>query len=279
MSDLSIEHPDLELGKHSAYEHHYNPSKLFPICRDEKRIEIGVHPNALPFYGYDLWNHYEVSYLNEKGKPIVLIAEIIYSCHSPSIIESKSMKLYFNTFNQTRFKDLEEVQKTIQKDIENAIAYPVSVQLFSLEEASYLNTIAKFEGIHLDTLDIDCDKYTPDSALLRCESEITEETLYSNLLKSNCLVTHQPDWGSIQIHYIGQKIQHEGLLQYLISFRNHNEFHEQCIERIFVDIMKQCQPKSLTVYGRYTRRGGVDINPIRSTEKNIDIKKMRLIRQ
>jgi 7-cyano-7-deazaguanine reductase len=171
------------------------------------------------------------------------------------------------------------VQKTIQKDIENAIAHPVSVQLFSLEEASYLNTIAKFEGIHLDKLDIDCDKYTPDATLLTCHSEITEETLYSNLLKSNCLVTHQPDWGSIQIHYIGQKIQHEGLLQYLISFRNHNEFHEQCIERIFVDIMKQCQPKSLTVYGRYTRRGGVDINPIRSTEKNLEIKKIRLTRQ
>jgi 7-cyano-7-deazaguanine reductase len=279
MKDLLVEHPNLELGKHSAYEHHYNPSKLFPICRDEKRIEIGVHPQALPFYGYDLWNHYEVSWLNEKGKPVVGIAEIIYSCHSGFIIESKSMKLYFNTFNQTRFKTILSVQETIEKDLEAAIKHPVQVRLFDLEDLSYLNQISTFKGIHLDQLDIDCDTYSPSAQLLRSGSEEVEETVYSHLLKSNCLVTHQPDWGSIQIHYIGKKIQHESLLQYLISFRNHNEFHEQCIERIFVDIMQECKPRSLTVYGRYSRRGGVDINPIRSTEKNIEISKMRLIRQ
>jgi 7-cyano-7-deazaguanine reductase len=279
MTDFSIEHPALELGKKSAYENHYNPDKLFPILRDEKRLEIGISPNALPFYGYDLWNHYEVSWLNPKGKPMVAIAEIIYSCHSPSIIESKSMKLYFNTFNQTRFQDKKEVEQTIQKDLEAALQHPVRIQLFNLEEASYLNQIQAFKGIHLDNLDVDCDEYQPNAQLLKIGAEEVEETLYSNLLKSNCLVTFQPDWGSIQIHYIGQKIQHASLLQYFITFRNHNEFHEQCIERIFQDIMQQCQPKSLTVYGRYTRRGGVDINPIRSTEKNIEIKKMRLIRQ
>jgi len=279
MNDFSIEHPALELGKKSAYEHHYNPDKLFPILRDEKRLEIGISPNALPFYGYDLWNHYEVSWLNPKGKPVVAIAEIIYSCHSPSIIESKSMKLYFNTFNQTRFQDKKEVEQTIQKDLEAALEHPVQIQLFDLEEASYLNQIHAFEGTHLDNLDVDCDEYQPNAQLLKVGTEEVEETLYSNLLKSNCLVTFQPDWGSIQIHYQGLKIDHESLLKYLITFRNHNEFHEQCIERIFQDIMQQCKPKSLTVYGRYTRRGGVDINPIRSTEKNITIKKMRLIRQ
>lgn len=279
MEETLIAQPELELGKHSAYEHHYNPKKLFPILRDEKRLEIGINPQQPPFFGFDLWNHYEVSWLNPKGKPMVGIAEIIYDCHSPHIIESKSMKLYFNTFNQSVFTSQKELENIIQNDIANAIEYPVEIHLFNLEDRSYLTETQTFFGTHLDVLDVECLDYTVNANLLSTEMEDVEETVYSHLLKSNCLVTHQPDWGSVQISYSGPKINHENLLKYLISFRNHNEFHEQCIERIFMDIMNHCQPKSLTVYGRYTRRGGVDINPIRSTESDVQIPKIRLIRQ
>ena len=279
MSELFIKHPGLELGKHSAYEHDYNPDKLFPISRDEKRLEIGINPENLPFYGFDLWNHYEVSWLNFKGKPMVGVAEILYDCHSPCIIESKSMKLYFNTFNQTKIQDVQTLQQIVQNDLSKAIGYPVNIQIYSLDEHSYLQEIPSFSGRLIDHLDVECHEYIVNPYLLKVENSEVEETLYSNLLKSNCLVTYQPDWGSVQISYTGPKINPESLLQYLVSFRNHNEFHEQCIERIFIDIMNFCQPKTLTVYGRYTRRGGVDINPIRSTEKNIQIQKMRLIRQ
>jgi 7-cyano-7-deazaguanine reductase len=279
MSDIFIEHPDLELGKHSAYEHHYNPDKLFPIRRDEKRLEIGVNPQVLPFYGFDLWNHYEVSWLNDKGKPMVGIAEIIYDCHSPCIIESKSMKLYFNTFNQTHIENFQSLIHMIEKDLTAAIQHPVNVHIYTPDDTSYLQNTAQFSGTLIDNLDVVCNEYVVNPKLLMTEETQVQETLVSNLLKSNCLVTYQPDWGSVQIAYRGKKINHESLLKYLVSFRNHNEFHEQCIERIFVDIMQHCHPESLTVYGRYTRRGGVDINPIRSTEKNINIPRLRLIRQ
>lgn len=279
MEDTLIPHPQLELGKKSAYQHHYDPKKLFPIPRDEKRLEIGINPRKPLFFGFDLWNHYEVSWLNPKGKPMVGIAEIIFDCHSPCIIESKSMKLYFNTFNQSVFTSQKELENIIQNDIAKAIEHPVEIRLFNLEDKSYLNYAHHFKGTYLDLLDIECIDYTVNSNLLSIEMEDVEETVYSHLLKSNCLVTHQPDWGSVQISYTGKKINHENLLKYLISFRNHNEFHEQCIERIFMDIMKYCRPQSLTVYGRYTRRGGVDINPIRSTESNIQIPKIRLVRQ
>lgn len=279
MEDTLITRPELELGKNSAYEHHYNPKKLFPIPRDEKRLEIGINSQNPSFFGFDLWNHYEVSWLNSKGKPMVGIAEIIYDCHSPCIIESKSMKLYFNTFNQSMFDSPEALEGIMQTDIAQAIEHPVEIRLFNLEDRSYLTQTQTFSGTHLDILDIECHDYIVNPSLLRTENEQIEETVYSHLLKSNCLVTHQPDWGSVQISYTGEKIHHESLLKYLISFRNHNEFHEQCIERIFIDIMTYCQPKTLTVYGRYSRRGGVDINPIRSTEKDIQIPKIRLIRQ
>lgn len=279
MEDNLKLNPALELGKKSDYENLYNPHKLFPIPRDEKRLEIGIDPKNLPFYGFDIWNHYEVSWLNPKGKPLVGIAEIIYDCHSPSIIESKSMKLYFNTFNQSTFENKTALEHIIQKDISHAIQHPVQIKIFDCNETSYFKKIDSFTGICLDDLDIECNEYIVNPTLLKNEDGRVEETIYSHLLKSNCLVTHQPDWGSVQISYTGQKIQHESLLKYLISFRNHNEFHEQCIERIFIDIMTHCKPETLTVYGRYTRRGGVDINPIRSTQKNLKLPKMRLIRQ
>lgn len=268
-----------ELGKKAAYDPHYNPNKLFAIPRKSKRDEIGV-PDKLPFYGFDLWNHYEVSWLNPKGKPVVALAEIRYGCDTPCIIESKSMKLYFNSFNNSPFNDEAIIQNTVKQDIEARVGGPVAVTIIPLNQINNETQLSQLSGVCLDHLDVDCSDYEVAPALLHTEDTTVEETVYSNLLKSNCLVTNQPDWGSVQIHYQGKKINHEGLLRYIVSFRNHNEFHEQCIERIFMDIMTHCQPKSLTVYGRYTRRGGLDINPYRSTDSKIDdVSNIRLVRQ
>lgn len=267
-----------ELGKKTDYNPSYNPGRLYPILRAGKRKEIGVDPNALPFSGFDCWNHYEVSWLNRKGKPMVATAEIYYDCRSLFIIESKSMKLYFNSFNNSHFESIAELQETIKKDIEKAIEYEVTVAVHALESTPAL--LGKMSGESIDDLDIVCDTYLVSPDYLATNNGCVTEVLCSNLLKSNCLVTGQPDWGSLQIEYTGNKIDREGLLRYIISFRNHNEFHEQCIERIFVDIMKQCKPDKLTVYGRYTRRGGLDINPYRTTEPmDMKSKNNRLVRQ
>ncbi len=268
-----------DLGKVVQYESHYNPKLLFPIARKSKRDELGID-GTLPFTGFDLWNHYEVSWLNQKGKPIVALAEIIYPCESPQIIESKSMKLYFNSFNQTKFKHIDNMKATIERDLTLGVGMPVQVMLTDLSEATDQVLHARMDGMCLDRLDIACATYTPDTKFLTTKPAVVAETLFSNLLKSNCLITHQPDWASIQIEYHGPQIDHEGLLQYLVSFRNHNEFHEQCIERIFVDIMRQCQPQDLVIYGRYTRRGGLDINVLRSKMPiTLAAANKRLIRQ
>ncbi len=267
-----------ELGKKSSYTGSYDPDLLFPISRQHKRDEIGI-PNPPPFLGFDLWNHYEVSWLNEKGKPIVALAEIRYDCLSPNIIESKSMKLYFNSLNHTPFKDAATLQSILQQDLEKKVGAAVTVNLIPLPISQSNRMLASLPGMSLDSLDIDCDCYEVNPSLLTTEPHLVEETLHSNLLKSNCLVTTQPDWGSVLISYRGKKINHEGLLRYIVSFRNHLEFHEQCIERIFMDMLNRCQPTQLTVYGRYTRRGGLDINPYRSTEKQVPIENIRLCRQ
>lgn len=256
-----------ELGRSSEYDAYYNPDRLFAIPRATKRKEIGIDPNRLPFYGFDCWNHYEVSWLNEKGKPVVALAEIIYDCATPNIIESKSLKLYFNSFNNTRFKDSAEVTSTIERDLSTRLDGSAQVRILSLRENEFTKIQPTPRGECIDDLDVTCSVYVVEPEYLAVEDTQIQEILYSDLLKSNCLVTNQPDWGSVEIAYTGKKINREGLLQYLVSFRNHNEFHEQCIERIFVDIMKHCAPETLTVYGRYTRRGGLDINPYRSTEK------------
>ena len=269
-----------QLNKKSEYDPIYNPEKLFPIPRDEMRKGLGINPLQLPFYGFDLWNHYEVSWLDKEGKPVVFLAEIIYGCDSPNMIESKSMKLYFNSLNNTQFKDSDSVKNIIKEDLEKNVSAEVFVNIIPLYDGKNNIFFKKFDGKCLDRLVVSCTIYTVDPSLLSTENDIVEETLFSDLLKSNCLVTHQPDWGSIEISYKGKKINHEGLLKYIVSFRNHNEFHEQCIERIFLDIMNQCNPRELTVHGRYTRRGGVDINPYRSTNKIDHFKKnIRLCRQ
>lgn len=251
------------LGKAVSYKTEYDPSLLFPIPRQGKRDEIGV-TGALPFMGVDIWNAFELSWLNARGKPQVAMATFHIPAESPNIVESKSFKLYLNSFNQTRLADIEALQSLLQADISAAAGAPVIVQLFE-PEAFAAQKMADLAGYYIDNLDIEVDNYEPTPGLLRCDQldSPVDEVLTSNLLKSNCLVTGQPDWASIQIRYVGTPINRESLLRYLISFRNHNEFHEQCVERIFVDIMRDCKPMKLAVYARYTRRGGLDINPYR----------------
>lgn len=265
------------LGKDTPYCSQYDASLLFPIPRQEKRDELDINGASLPFSGLDIWTAFEVSWLNENGKPIVAIADFAFPADSEYLVESKSFKLYLNSFNGTRFASEVDVVSTWISDLSAACGAEVSVDLRSLEFEETL--IGKLPGINLDDLDIHVSQYSVDASLLQTTSdEVVSETLNSNLLKSNCLVTGQPDWGSVVIRYEGKQIDHEALLRYIISFREHNEFHEQCVERIFSDIMKFCQPQKLTVYARYVRRGGLDINPYRSNfEEEFDIS--RTIRQ
>ncbi len=270
-----------ELGKSSSYESHYNPELLFPLPRSTRRAELGIG-QSLPFFGFDVWNHYEVSWLNSLGKPVVAIAEIIYPCDSPCIIESKSMKLYFNALNNTSFASDAAVEAIITADLQQRTqARFVQVTLHPLASFHAQPLLAGLDGVTIDTLDIHCDTYHHNAEFLSTEPAIVSETLCSDLLKSNCLVTNQPDWCSIKITYHGQQINRAGLLRYLVSFRNDNEFHEQCIEKIFVNLIAHCQPERLTIVGRSTRRGGLDINSVRSTHSitPADVPNVRLCRQ
>ena len=252
------------LGRTTDYGDSYNPDLLFPISRLEARRQIGIQDN-LPFKGADLWSAYELSWLNPKGKPQIALAHFSFPCTSPNIIESKSFKLYLNSLNNTPFDNADAVKDTMRKDLSKAAGSEICLNLILPEDFGN-QIIQPLEGICLDHLDISCRHYTPAPELLQTNesADIVEETLTSDLLKSNCPVTGQPDWGSIRISYKGRPINHESLLQYIVSFRNKNEFHEQCVERIFMDIRMQCKPRELTVFARYTRRGGLDINPWRS---------------
>ncbi|HSV52714.1 MAG TPA: NADPH-dependent 7-cyano-7-deazaguanine reductase QueF [Burkholderiaceae bacterium] len=260
-----------QLGKVSAYIDQYDASLLFPIPRAGKREEIGIKGTG-PFFGADLWTAFELSWLNARGKPQVALAHIMIPCESANIIESKSFKLYLNSFNNTRFADAAEVQQRLRADIGEAVwrgapsQASIGVKIL-LPELFDREPLHEFDGLSLDRLDIECTRYTPAPDLLTASfhEQPVHEVLTSNLLKSNCLVTGQPDWGSVQISYSGPQIEQGGLLQYLVSFRNHNEFHEQCVERIFMDIWTRCKPVKLAVYARYTRRGGLDINPFRTS--------------
>ena len=274
-----------ELGKSSAYVDQYDASLLFPIPRLAKREEIGVG-TAPPFFGADLWTAFELSWLNLRGKPQVALAQFIVPCETPNIVESKSFKLYLNSFNNTRFLDAAAVQARLRADIGEAAwrgapnASSIGVKLL-LPELFDREDVAEFDGLSLDRLDVECSRYTPAPDLLSAaldEPPVTE-VLTSNLLKSNCLVTGQPDWGSVRIAYSGPQIDQEGLLQYLVSYRNHHEFHEQCVERIFMDLWTRCKPVKLTVYARYTRRGGLDINPFRTSHPQALPANVRTARQ
>jgi 7-cyano-7-deazaguanine reductase len=267
----------MELGKQSTYESKYNPAKLFGIERHTKRREIGI-TGDLPFQGYDVWNHYEVSWLTPKGLPRVAIAQIVVPCDSANVIESKSMKLYFNTLNNSAFENADEVESVTSRDLSACAAAPVSVRLHTLENHAILIP-APPPGTSIDDQDIVIDRYHVDRQLLNTCDESVSETLYSNLLKSNCLVTGQPDWGTLWVSYEGHRIDRASLLKYVVSFRDHEEFHEQCVERIFKDVWDQCAPARLIVGARYTRRGGIDINPVRSSEPLSEIVNTRLVRQ
>ena len=267
----------LSLGQQSAYISQYTPSLLQPVPRSLNRDDLGLG-ETLPFQGCDVWTLYELSWLNAKGKPVVALGEVAVPATSPNLIESKSFKLYLNSFNQTRCDSLEAVQALLAKDLSACAGAEVSVTLFPLDQAPH--QIALLPGECIDEQDIEIDSYEFDQTLLQgaAEADIVEETLHSHLLKSNCLVTSQPDWGSLVIHYRGPRLNREKLLRYLISFRQHNEFHEQCIERIFTDLKHFCAPEKLTVHARYTRRGGLDINPFRSDWEPVPAN-LRLIRQ
>ncbi|OLL33351.1 NADPH-dependent 7-cyano-7-deazaguanine reductase QueF [Burkholderia sp. SRS-W-2-2016] len=267
------------LGKSSTYTEQYDPTLLFPIARSNAREAIGIGAR-LPFFGTDIWNAYELSWLNTRGKPQIAVATFFVPADSPNIVESKSFKLYLGSFAQTAFESVESVRDTIRRDVSASCGATVSVHLATPHEFAKLK-MEEFDGLSLDRLELDAHVYQPDASLLSAahDEAPVEETLFSNLLKSNCPVTGQPDWGTVQIHYAGPQIDQASLLRYIISYRNHTGFHEQCVERIFVDIMKMCKPLKLAVYARYTRRGGLDINPFRTNYNSPMPDNLRLARQ
>ncbi|WP_114909068.1 NADPH-dependent 7-cyano-7-deazaguanine reductase QueF [Haemophilus haemolyticus] len=269
----------LKLGQKTEYASQYDRTLLQPVPRALNRDGLGITQNQPFTIGADIWTAYEISWLNEKGLPQVAIADIYLDYQSQNLIESKSFKLYLNSFNQSKFADFNTVQQTMQRDLSECAQGDVKVRLNPV--AVYdAQKIEHLQGDCIDEQDIEISSYEFNADWLKdCVSdEIVEEKLVTHLLKSNCLITNQPDWGTLQIHYIGKKINHEKLLRYVVSFRQHNEFHEQCVERIFCDLMHYAKPEKLTVYARYTRRGGLDINPFRSNFENLP-ENLRLARQ
>ena len=271
---------DSPLGKSVGTSPHYEPGLLFPIARASKREQLGLG-GALPFRGVDIWNAYELSWLNARGKPCVAIGEFRIPAESPNLIESKSLKLYLNSLNQHRCASREQLCALLTVDLSTAAGMPVEVALRGLDEAADV-AISVLPGECIDDADIDVDCYgPPDAGLLSVVPGGADvgESLVSHLLKSNCPVTGQPDWASVQIRYAGRQIDRVGLLRYLLSYRQHDDFHEQCVERIFTDIQRQCTPATLSVQARYTRRGGLDINPWRSNAGTENPVNPRLVRQ
>ena len=269
----------LKLGQNTEYKSQYDASLLQPVPRRLNREGLGIVEQQPFNQGADVWTCYELSWLNPHGLPQVAIADVEIDFKSENLIESKSFKLYLNSFNQTKFASIEEVEQTITRDLSQCASGQVSVKIHKL--ADYTNQlIVNFAGECIDEQEIQIESYTFSNQYLEniAEDEIVEETLVSHLLKSNCLITSQPDWGSVQIHYVGKRLNREKLLRYLVSFREHNEFHEQCVERIFTDLIQFAKPEKLTVYARYTRRGGLDINPFRSNFESIPVN-LRMARQ
>lgn len=269
----------LTLGQKTEYKNEYDPTLLQAVPRALNRDGLGITAEQPFDRGADLWTCYELSWLNQNGLPQVAIAEVAVDCHSENLIESKSFKLYLNSFNQTKFDSVQTVEQTLMQDLSRCASGQVSVKVCKL--ADYTGVpITDFAGECIDEQAITIDDYRFSNHYLEnvAEGEVVEETLVSHLLKSNCLITSQPDWGSVQIHYVGKQLNREKLLRYLVSFREHNEFHEQCVERIFTDLMTFARPEKLTVYARYTRRGGLDINPFRSNFENLPAN-LRMARQ
>lgn len=273
----SVEHSPL--GKSSEYIATYSPELLFPIPRAAKWAELGLSAETLPYRGVDYWNCFELSWLLPSGKPVVAIGEFAIAADSPNIIESKSFKLYLNSLNQSVFATEAELVEVLERDLSATAGKPVGVRVRHLSTVAH-EGLATLPGTCIDDLDVSISNYAmPQPDLLACEaSRIVEESLHSHLLKSNCPVTGQPDWGSVVVQYRGAALEPASLLAYLVSFRQHADFHEQCVERIFLDVLRLLQPEYLTVYARYVRRGGLDINPYRTTLDQLP-ENRRLVRQ
>jgi 7-cyano-7-deazaguanine reductase len=266
------------LGRESAYPDRYDADLLYPIPRAANRVSLGIEAGTLPFIGEDEWHAFEVSWLNARGKPIVAVARFRVPAESPNLIESKSWKLYLNGFNQSRFESRDRVSEVLEHDLATAVEAPVVVELFEVDDTAL--SPRKLPGECLDDLDIDIDDYnSPSAEHIRVGESVVEETLHSHLLKSNCPVTGQPDWGSVLIRYRGPCLDREGLLRYLIGYRQHQDFHEHCVERIFCDLMRHARPDRLLVLARYVRRGGLDISPWRGTPGERPPSPLRLARQ
>jgi 7-cyano-7-deazaguanine reductase len=271
MKQTMNNHDQSQLGKATTYSDQYDPALLFPISRVPQRLALGL-TDTLPFLGADLWTAFELSWLNLRGKPQVALVHITVPCESVNIIESKSLKLYLGSFSNTRFADAAEVLARLRADLTEAawrgavVQSSVGVKLIAADVFDR-EPLFELDGLSLDRLDLDCDQYQPAPELLTAATDEApvSEVLTSNLLKSNCPVTGQPDWASVQISYFGPQIDQAGLLRYIVSFRNHQGFHEDCVERMFIDIQTRCQTHKLAVYARYTRRGGLDINPFRTS--------------
>ncbi|WP_295363652.1 NADPH-dependent 7-cyano-7-deazaguanine reductase QueF [Arenimonas sp.] len=253
------------LGKPVQYGAEYDPTLLFPIPRAQARAALGLGED-LPFVGVDFWNAYELSWLDGRGKPRVALAELRVPAASPNLVESKSLKLYLGSYAMARFTDTDALRAQLVADLSAAAGAPVSVVL-TPAGSSNVALIENLEGDVIDDLPIEISHYGPPRPeFLSSDPGLkADEVLVSHLLKSNCPVTGQPDWASVQVRYAGPRIARDGLLRYLVSFRQHSDFHESCVERIFMDILGRCAPTRLAVYARYTRRGGLDINPFRAT--------------
>lgn len=265
-ADITVSTP---LGKSSDYVDTYSPQLLCPIPRLVSRQLLGLDAVSLPFFGGDIWNAYELSWLNSNGKPVVALAQFYVPCDSENIVESKSFKLYLNSFNQTRFDSVEKLAETLIKDISSAVGKRIELKILPVQQW-HTQQLETLPGWCLDDLDIVVERYTPDPQLLYCSAAAdapVAERLFTHLFRSLCPVTGQPDWASVHISYRGKAIDRAGLLAYLVGFRQHQDFHEQCVERIFVDILANCKPSELTVCANFVRRGGLDINPYRSTIK------------
>jgi len=255
---------DNPLGKQTVYPGVYDASLLFSVAREDNRRGLGIKPSPLPFYGFDHWRAYELSWLSPDGKPVAAIADILVPCDSPCLIESKSMKLYFNSLNQHTFSNIDDAGNCIKTDLSRAAGAAVELALHSASSAAVHTAVWKDVQL-LDDLEVITSGYYPDPTLLQTEPQQVSESVASHLFRSNCPITAQPDWGSILIQYQGRRINHQCLLAYIISYRQHEGFHEHCVEQIFQDIVRICAPQALTVSINFLRRGGLEINPLRST--------------
>ncbi|MBL8474552.1 MAG: NADPH-dependent 7-cyano-7-deazaguanine reductase QueF [Methyloversatilis sp.] len=270
------------LGRSSDYPDRYDAGLLFPMQRIASRQSLGlVQGHPLPFSGIDRWHAWEISWLDPHGKPQVAIGRFDIPADSLCMVESKSLKLYLNSYNNERMVSREAVRALIETDLSAACQAGVMVELYALDAlpARVGEQGGALPGDSIDAPELSFDCYQPDASLLSAGGDPVEECLRSDLLKTNCPVTLQPDWATLVVRYRGPRIDREGLLRYVVSFRNHADFHEHCVERIYMDLLQRCRPERLTVNAFYTRRGGLDINPWRSNFEQPDARFVKLARQ